>query len=154
VIARCKRLIPDNFQLLGEEQEKELENELEEEKEPDPPRKATANKHRLHPTDLSAIKNGAVFNAERLVASSGAIQVLPSGFEDTKLSREFAIQANCWGTQVLVTSDFISSIVRANVHENMDEFLRSPSWVVSLGKNLNKLEQVASFSSVRMNQSS
>jgi hypothetical protein len=145
VIARCKKLIPDKChrtQLLDEEQEKELENELEEEKEPDPPREATANQHRLHPTVLSAIQNGAVFNAERLVASSGAIQVLPSGFQDTKLSREFAIQANCWGTQVLVTSDFISSIVRANVHENIDEFLQPPAWVVSLGKNLKRLEQV------------
>jgi hypothetical protein len=42
----------------------------------------------------------------------------------------------------LVTSDFINSILRTNVHENVDEFLRPLAWVVSLGKNLKNSEQV------------
>jgi hypothetical protein len=138
VIARCEEVIPDKChftQLLDEEQEKELEIELEEEKEPDPPRQAMANQHYLHPTVLSTIQSEAVSNIERFADPTGEIFLLPLGFLNTKLSRETADQANCWGTQALVTSDFVNSIVRANVNENVDEFLRPPAWVVSLGKN-------------------
>jgi hypothetical protein len=134
VIARCEELIPDKChftQLLEEEQEKELENELEEEKEPDPPREATPNQHRLDPAVSAAIKLGRLPET----STESTIKPLPSAFENTKMTQEFDSQIDCWGSEVLVTQDFINSIILANVHENVDEFLRPPAWVVSLGRN-------------------
>jgi hypothetical protein len=134
VVARCEELIPEKChftQLLEEEQEKELENELEEEKEPDPPREAKPNKHRLDPAVSTAIKLGRLPET----STESTIKPLPSAFENTKMTQEFDSQIHCWGSEVLVTQDFINSIILANVHENVDEFLRPPAWVVSLGRN-------------------
>jgi hypothetical protein len=101
------------------------------------PPSAKACSHRLIPEVESTVMKGEA-TAEMLNnPSRKMIQVLPYGFANTKLwkSPGCDVQAACWGTQVLVTSDFISSVVRSSKDENFDEFLRPPAWVVSLRRN-------------------